>query len=103
MKSIRHGELWLRPVKNNIDDKATKKVDNYIVSHSETGHHHVLESANVLEEGQEVYVSLDKDTKLKHEKSFNRHKDLEVGKGIYRVVKKRQVNLWADAIQEVRD
>lgn len=101
---IRHGELLLLPVDNHdMSGAVTRK--NYIASHSETGHHHVLRgTVSVLErDGKDTFVQLDKDTEITHTKSADKHKTLPIKKGIYRLVRKKEYDPFAKTMREVWD
>jgi hypothetical protein len=84
--SIRHGEIMLIPV-GNIPKGKTEKHNKFIVGHSETGHHHVLEGETfeVTEtEKKELYFRLFKPTDLTHQKTTDKHRTLTVPAGIYK-------------------
>lgn len=100
---IRHGELVLAPV--DADMQGAVKKENYIVSHSETGHHHVLNGGcMVLErEGKDPLVQVDKDTSITHKKGHDRHDDLPVPAGMYRVLKKKEYDPFSKVMREVFD
>ena len=104
MKPIRHGELVLLPIKQKSLKGAVCKT-NYIVSHSETGHHHIIDGdCMVLErEGRDTLLELKKPTTIKHKKSHDKHDDLPVGKGIFRVLKKKEYDPFAKVMREVFD
>lgn len=101
---IRHGELLLIPVEQaDMSSAVTKK--NYVVSHSETGHHHVIDGeVAVLEaEGQDPLIRAEKPTKVVHKKGRDRHADLPLREGIWRAVKKREYDPFQKAMREVWD
>ena len=89
-KCIRQGEVMFVPIKSM--PKGHTKHTNFIVGHSETGHHHVLESTaefDVLDKAM-LYIRLFEPANLVHQKSVNQHKTLTVPKGIYKIVKKTE-------------
>lgn len=100
---IRHGEIVLIPATQDMSE-ATKQT-NYIVGHSETGHHHVLEGeCMVLERpGKDTLVQLDEDANLIHTKATDKHATVRVKEGIYRVLRKREYNPFTRVAQEVED
>ena len=66
---IRHGEVMLVPV-DTTPAGAAEKVTSCIVGHSESGHHHVLDSehdfAKTVAANGNVFVDLDTPTRLFH-------------------------------------
>lgn len=103
-KCIRHGEALLVPVKE-FPAKA-KVFTSYVVSHSETGHHHVLESKHEFEvavDKEDLYLRLFEPAKLVHKKSVDKHNTLTVAPGRYKVVYKTEYNPWEQVISRVFD
>lgn len=102
-KCIRHGEAMLVP----ISDKITgKKHTSFIVAHSETGHHHVLQSKKsfvVSEVDKQFLIELFEPAKLVHQKTTDKHKTLTVPAGKYKVVYKNEYNPFLQEIQKVQD
>lgn len=105
-KPIRHGECWLQPVDKFPKGKLIKH-DMFIVGHSETGHHHVLEGdvqvlePTNLEDG--VFFELLGEGKLVHQKTVNRHHDLVVAPGKYRVIHKQEYSPFTKVMERVWD
>lgn len=101
---MRHGELLLLPIES-ADMSAAEPKRNYIASHSETGHHHVIEGdCMVLErEGQDTLVSISAATEITHKKTHDRHDSLPLEEGIYKLVKKKEYDPFAKAMREVWD
>jgi len=99
MKNIRQGELLLIPVKENLTGGKIEK--DYVVSHSETGHHHML--MGMVQVFNNQIIKLDQDTQLEHKKSFDRHETITVPSGYYRVVKKTEYDPFLKVIREVHD
>lgn len=106
MKTIkigRHGECWIRPVSQFPKGKRVQH-DRVVVGHSETGHHHVLQSdqkITVLEPSnmsEDIFFELVSNGKVVHQKSVNRHEDLTFAPGKYQVTHK----LEYDPFQKVR-
>lgn len=103
-KPLRHGENLLLPV-DTIQGKA-KRYKIYIVGHSETGHHHVLESKtdfDVVIKDDELYLTLFEPAKLVHKKAHDKHKTLIVAPGKYKVNRKTEYDPWQGLIREVFD
>jgi len=102
-KCIRHGEVMLVPISKNFRGK---EATTYIVGHSETGHHHVLESKTpfkVSETDKRFVIELFEPAKLVHKKSVDKHKTLHVAPGKYKVVYKTEYNPWEGVISRVFD
>jgi len=80
----------------------------YIVGHSETGHHHVLESTTDFKvmsnkDKDLLYVRLFKPAKLVHKKTQDAHNTLTVPAGTYQVVRKNEYNPWTEVVGRVFD
>lgn len=106
-KCIRHGEVMLVPV-NNTPEGEFKEYDVFIVGHSETGHHHVLESKAKFEvmsdaEKKDLYLRLFEPARLVHKKQLDAHKTLTIQPGVYRVVHKQEYDPWNQIITRVFD
>lgn len=103
--SIRHGEVFLTPVDGEVKGKVSKH-KSYIVGHSETGHHHVLQSNteyDVIENDDELYIRLFKPGKLVHQKTVNRHNDLTVPTGTYKITRKQEYDPFQKVMRAVWD
>lgn len=112
-KYYRHGEVVL----SRLDElpQFSKKLgitlaqyDAAIVGHSETGHHHVLESKTkfnvwTMKDKQELYLELFEPAKIVHKKQIDKHKTMPVEPGIYRVTYKTEYNPWTKVLQRVFD
>ena len=111
LQSIRHGEIMLVPV-DKLPKGTVQQHKNYIIGHSETGHHHVLESEqdfDVLElvgkeqDKRELYIRLFEPAKLVHKKTTDKHKTLTIPKGIYKRYHDTEYDPFEGLIQDVRD
>jgi hypothetical protein len=95
---IRHGEVLLLPVAE-APHGHREEVTHCIVGHSESGHHHVLESdrdfAQIVAANGVLYVDLDAPTPLRHRKSHHQHRELMVPPGAWRVIKKTEFDVRA--------
>lgn len=101
---IRHGENLLLPIDRKLN--TTKSTKTYIVGHSETGHHHVLESKtdfDVEVDRDELYLRLFEPAKLVHKKSFDKHRTLNIPAGTYKVVRKTEYDPWQQIMRAVWD
>lgn len=104
-KPIRHGEIMLVPV-SEIPEGETVRHTSYIIGHSETGHHHVLEGTEfeVTElSNDELYFRLFEPTKLVHKKQTDKHKTLVVNPGIYKRFHDTEYDPWEGVIRDVAD
>lgn len=71
----------------------------YIVAHSETGHHHVIEAENVEYfhaanqgdfDGQVAFLRVHEPVDLRHLRSFDTHAPLHISPGLYRLNRQRE-------------
>lgn len=102
-KPIRHGEAMLVPITAKVTGKQHTQ---YIIAHSETGHHHVLESKApfvVSETDKQFVIELFEPARIVHKKTLDKHKTLPVAPGRYKVVKKTEYSPWEGIIREVHD
>jgi len=105
---IRHGEVILKPIDSLPKEaKLEKETKSYIVAHSETGHHHVLESLEnfkVFSWNGETYLEVPAISKLLHEKSGkDAHTPHKIIPSIYKVVIKKQFDYFKGILEKVRD
>lgn len=93
---IRHGEVLLLPVAE-VPAGHRADVDTCIVGHSESGHHHVLESdhlfAQIVAANGDLFVDLDTPTPLRHHKTHQQHRELLVPAGAWKVVTKTEFDV----------
>ena len=104
IKAVRHGEVLLVPV-DKIPKGVGVKHTSFIVGHSETGHHHVLESKTEFDvyDKAMLYIQLFQPADLVHQKSVNAHKTLTVPKGIYKIIHKQEYSPFSKAMEKVFD
>lgn len=102
---LRHGEVMLVPVKAIPTGKIVKKGD-YILAHSKTGHHHVLEGTGFevteLDNGQ-LFLKVLRATKLTHRKTHDKHRTIVIPPSTLERYHMVEYNPAADAITVVRD
>ena len=95
---IRHGEVLLFPAET-LPDGRIEHVTKCVVGHSESGHHHVLESdrafATIVAANGDLYVDLDVPTTLRHLKTHHQHRELNVPAGGWRIIKKTEFDVRA--------
>lgn len=105
--AVQHGEVYLQPV-DRLPEGNLKKEKSFIVGHSETGHHHVLESKVDFEvmagdEKHDLYVRLFEPAELVHKKSFDIHETKVIVPGDYAVYQKTEFDPFAKVIRRVFD
>lgn len=96
---VMHGENWLTPIDAMPKGKVMKTL-SYIAGHSETGHHHVIESKVEMEvvEGKDRAVLLHEVGKLFHQKSYDVHETITLAPGAYVITHKTEY----DPFQKVK-
>mgnify|MGYP001610754413 CR=1 FL=1 len=104
---VQHGELIILPVGRIPKNGKVEKHKSFIVGHSESGHHHVLESTvdfDVVFKDLEVYLQFNGDTRLVHKKAANRHETKVIPAGsVGKVYRKTLYDPFKKIIREVRD
>lgn len=112
-KAIRHGEVVIVPIDvlpTGIEQVYAGK--EYIVGHSETGHHHVAvaDSPNALTVFRPVgaddgtlFLRVTKASRVEHRKSFDQHETKTLFRGLYQITIKRNYDYFAKQLEQVRD
>lgn len=105
--AVSHGELFLLPV-DRVPEGKISKHSEFILSHSKTGHNHILKSNKqftITEIGDEVerYLLLDDVAQLVHQKTFDIHETRVLAPGAYRVYSKKEYNVREQAMRAVFD
>lgn len=108
MNIIRHGELVLKEVESlPTEAKLESEVKKFICAHSETGHHHVLESVDkfkVYSWNGETYISLGSLGTLFHEKTGKDvHTPHKISPAIYKINIKKSYDYFQKKMARVRD
>ena len=68
-------------------------VENHILAHSETGHHHIVSgnTVRVFEESEFVsYLDVLEPSNVVHLRSFDTHETIRLPKGKYRITRQRE-------------
>lgn len=107
---IRHGEVILKPI-TSIPKQAELKSQEHklIVAHSETGHHHILETLDmskikVYSWNGKTYLEVPEIANLWHQKSgSNVHTPHKVVPSAYKVVLKKEFDYFAGILRIVKD
>lgn len=91
------GDILIRRI-TKIPDNAVKqesKGNKYIVAHSETGHHHTMESDGVqlyfaANDPMIMYLAVDNTANLVHNRSFDTHETIQFKQGLYEIRRQRE-------------
>ncbi len=107
-KLVRHGEVILKPISKLPEGaKLEKSAKKFIIAHSETGHHHVLESLKdfkVFTLKGNTYLEVPEMSELFHEKSGkDAHKAHKITPSFYKVNIKKHFDYFKGALERVRD
>jgi hypothetical protein len=108
------GEISIRRISEIPGDAVPLKLEGgkYIVGHSETGHHHVLdrvEGVKVLEaksapDGMRIlYAILDEPTNLNHLRGHDTHEAIAFQPGMYEFRLGREFDPYAELARRVAD
>jgi hypothetical protein len=102
---IRHGEVILKPV-NKIPKGKVQVLDSFIAADSDAGHDHILKSKQmevITTPSGAVCINVIENGTIIHQKEFDRHPDLPVIIGKYKVNKKTEYDMFDKVINEVKD
>lgn len=104
---FRHGEVILVPTELPKEAQLSEKSNKYIVAHSETGHHHVLEAQKefkVFMWQGERYIEIPEFATLLHEKTGTEvHTPHTIPAGVYKINIKKHFDYAAKKMAQVRD
>jgi len=109
-KAIRHGEVMIVPVDKlpeNAEEVFAGK--EYIVGHSETGHHHVAVADVTIfkpagADSQELFMRVNSPGRIEHRKAgTDRHETKSLDSGLYQVTIKKAYNYFKKAMERVVD
>lgn len=107
MKALIHGENGFKPVDKLPEVTRLGSFKMYIAGHSETGHHHVLESEVEFEVTEDalknIYVQLFEPAKVVHQKTFDIHETKTLDPGIYQITHKSEYDPFNQIIRQVWD
>lgn len=86
--------------------KAETECGKYIVAHSETGHHHVVDSKNaqmLIDKTNSfiAYIKVLKPVEVEHKRSFDTHESIVLSPGNYQV--RRQQEYTPEGFRRVAD
>ena len=107
---IRHGEVILKPILEIPKEaKLVEEASEYIIAHSETGHHHILKTLDlskfkVYTWNGETYLEVPEIAELLHAKTGKEaHAPHKILPSVYKVVIKKSFNYFKGALERVRD
>jgi len=107
---IRHGEVILYPITGLPEMAILKKEDeSIVVAHSETGHHHVLDTLDkskikVYTWNGDTYLEVPTLSKLWHQKTGEHvHETHEVAPSVYKINIKKEYDYFSKKLRQVRD
>lgn len=106
--SAQHGEVFLHPITMVSDGRSVTRSKSFTVGHSESGHHHILESNTEFEvlagdENYDLYLRLFEPAKLVHKKIFDIHETEIIVPGDYAVYTKTEYDPFRDVVRAVYD
>lgn len=94
----------------NMQTRAVQKTPHgYIISHSESGHHHVLTGGDVLErtdrvpDGMQIFYAILDEPKSFIQDAANPHGGYDLDPGIYEFRVSREFNPFAEQARRVAD
>jgi len=107
------GEIRIDRIDALPDGLTTRQPDHeggYIISHSEQGHHHVLDgSVDVLERtggvpaGMQMFYAIVKEHSKLRQDAAVPHKTVDLDPGIYEFRIKREFDAFAEQVRRVAD
>lgn len=107
MNIIRHGEVLLKSCELPKEAKLLEETNKKIIAHSETGHHHILESKEsyqIYSWNGETYIHLGNLANLTHQKTGkNVHTPHQLKPSTYKVIIKKEFDYYEGVMRTVRD
>lgn len=110
-KAIRHGEVMIIPVDEiPADAEQIYSGKQYVIGHSETGHHHVAVATipNAITiyrpagaDDQRLYMRVTGDAKVEHRKTHDKHETKTLFEGNYIVSIKNAYDYFKKAMTKV--
>lgn len=105
---IRHGEVLLKKISELPKEAELLEESNkYIVAHSETGHHHILEAVKpfkIYTWEDDTYIEVPEIAELWHQKTGKDvHTPHKLIPGIFKVNIKKEFDYFRGMLRSVRD
>ncbi|MCP5017251.1 MAG: hypothetical protein GY938_18585 [Ketobacter sp.] len=96
-KQAAQGDILIQRI-DKLPDGAVKQKpqnNNYIIAHSETGHHHTISSSHVdffhsANDPMVMFLVVNKPSTLIHNRSFDTHRPLRIDKGVFEIRRQRE-------------
>jgi hypothetical protein len=112
-KAIRHGEVMITPIAE-LPENVEQIFDGreFIVGHSETGHHHVAIAGSggtvtmfrpVGADDSTLFMRVTEDSRIEHRKAFDSHETKTLFKGLYTITIKKAYDYFAKRMTRVMD
>lgn len=112
-KAIRHGEVMIAPVDEfPADLEQVFEGREYVVGHSETGHHHVAVADDAFgitifrprgADSQDLFMRVTGNARVEHRKTNDRHETKSLLEGLYTVTIKKAYDYFAKRRVNVQD
>ena len=110
---VQQGEVRIIKIDALPEGMKTKPVDKiaggYIISHSESGHHHLLSGGNVMERtdnvpaGMQVFYAILDEPQSFAQDAANPHGSYELNPGIYEMRISREFDPFSERARRVAD
>ena len=95
--SAAQGDILIRRITEIPRDAVLQEPDKgrHVVAHSETGHHHTIQSSGVnfyhaANDPMVMFLAVENEADLIHNRSFDTHEPLRIGKGTYEIRRQRE-------------
>ncbi|MBV9217678.1 MAG: hypothetical protein JO053_16030 [Acidobacteria bacterium] len=112
-KAIRHGEVLITPIEElPADVEQVFEGREYIIGHSETGHHHVAvaelpKGITIFKprgaDDQTLFMRVSENSRVEHRKAHDRHETKTLFRGLYTVTIKKAYDYFAKRMTRVQD
>ena len=98
-QQVAQGDVLITPVESvpeGFEKAKPEKDGSHIITHSETGHHHVMPSQTVefyqaANDPFVAYINVKEISNLTHLRSFDTHKPISFVPGVYRINRQREM------------
>lgn len=103
------GDMLLRRIENLPEGVKPINAENgnYVLAHSETGHHHVVRADHTVKfyahanDNLKAYLVVDNTVEAVHMRRDHTHETIKIDKGIYEVIRQREY--IADGFRRAQD
>lgn len=111
--ALRHGEVNFHPVDDIPPDVIeVEPAKEFIVGHSESGHHHVAVAERsdaftvyrpVGADSEELWMRVTGDVRIEHRKGFDVHETKQLNPGVYKFTGSRSFNYAKKVTERDKD